>query len=382
MKRTAISLLLVLMSALMVAALLPCATPAAAFDEREYGRRFHQELSKKYRVYEDPRLSEIGRRVLEVAHVSDVKFYALDMGKDEQLNAFQVPGHIYATKSLLKEFDDISLTFIMGHELGHESGRHLTRQVRRNQSAGVAAVLLGAIFGVKSNTFGDYAINLAGLAYVNQYSREQEREADLFGLNVLHDLGIPFEKAAEAFRKLGGNRSESRTLNAIFGSHPTMRDRIQRTGSADQWLAMRAVDIYEGNGQSIAVLWRYTGDDPLSENERKLRAELRREMTARGYEHRDPGSPPIWTALSRAEKLDAAGLRRVGDVLGVRWLMIQSGLDAKRGWTGQAVGLERMVRVPVAWKFRQPAEIADLFQTSIQNISSGRHDDLKVDASS
>jgi hypothetical protein len=66
----------------------------------------------------------------------------------------------------------------------------------------------------------------------------------------------------------------------------------------------------------------------------------------------------------------------------VRWLMIQSGLDAKRGWTGQAVGLERMVRVPVAWKFRQPAEIADLFQTSIQNISSGRHDDLKVDASS
>lgn len=378
MKQTAFSLSILLAAAAALSTLLLGASPAAAFDEEEYGRRFHEEISKKYRVYEDPRLTEIGRRVSEVAQVRGVKFYALDMGKDEQLNAFQVPGHIYATKSLLKEFDDISLTFIMGHELGHESGRHLSRQVRRNQTAGIAAVLLGAIFGVKSNTVGDYAINLAGLAYINQYSQEQEREADLFGLNVLYDLGIPFEKAAEAFKKLGGDRKESRTLNAVFGSHPMMRERIQRTGSASEWLTMRPVDIYEGNGRRIAVLWRYTGDDPMGENEKRLRAELRREMTARGYTYRDPGSPRVWTALSRAEKLDAVGLRALGDALGAQWLMIQSGLDSRRGWSGQVVGLERMVRVPVAWKFRQPGEIVDFFQVSIENISSGRHDDLKV----
>ncbi len=378
MKRTAFHIPVLLAAVFMAASLLLSAAPAAAFNEEEYGRRFHAEISKKYRVYEDPRLTEIGRRVSEVAHVRGVRFFAVDMGKDEQLNAFQVPGHIYATKSLLKEFDDISLTFIMGHELGHESGRHLSRQVRRNQTAGVAAVLLGAIFGVKSNTVGDYAINLAGLAYVNQYSQAQEREADLFGLNVLHDLGIPFEKAAEAFKKLGGGRSESRTLNAVFGSHPTMRERIQRSGSAEEWLSMRAVDIYEGEGRRIAVLWRYTGDDPMPEGERRLREELRKEMSALGYTRRDPGSPRVWTALSRAEKLDAAGLRSLGEALGADWLMIQSGLDQRRGWSGQVVGLERMVRVPVSWKFRQPSEIPGFFRLSIDNIASGKHDDLKV----
>lgn len=352
------------------------AGPLTAASEEETGRKYHEELSKQYRVYKDARVTEIGEKVKHVTGIHDVEFFAIDMGKDDAPNAFQIPNHIYATKSLLKDFDDISLTFIMGHEMGHQAGHHLAKQNKKNQQTGLLAVLVGTIFGVRPNTAGDIAINIAGGAMVNSYSRGQENEADLFGLNVIHDLGIPFKKAAEAFQKLGGGRSENSTLNALFGSHPMMKDRIERTGSADEWLQQRPVDVYESSGRDIAVIWKHPGEDPIDQNTAKLRQEVRLEMQRRGYRPAADTQTKIWTMLSRVESLDAAGLAKVSNELGAKWLMTSTNLKFGKDneWEGTAIDGHGGTRVKIKWKFKDAAGLADYFELAVKNISAGMFD--------
>lgn len=305
-------------AAVAISSGLLVSTPARAIDEDAVGRDYHRQLSKEYRVYENDRMTRIGKQVSDVAGISGVQFFGIDMGSKDQPNAFQIPNHIYATKSLLKDFDDVALTFIVAHELGHQAGHHLAKQMNQNQRTAIGAALLGAIFGIRSNSVGGFAINLAGGAIINQYSRGQEEEADLYGLMIIHDMGISFKEAAASFKKLGGDRSESRTLNALFGTHPVMRDRIGRAETADKWLVMRPVDIVSRGNRSVALVWPHPGEDSISKTQSELRTSAIRQLTDDGYSVKALGSNNrLWTKLFRLESLQSGDLGQVRSALGV-----------------------------------------------------------------
>lgn len=350
---------------------LNAAGPTLALDEEKIGNDYHKELCKKYKVYETPRVTEAGRKVCDVAGISNVKFYAIDMGKDDSPNAFQIPGHIYATKSLLKELDDISLIFILGHELGHESGHHLAKQTKKNQSLGIFAAILEVATGVKANSVGDIVINIAGGAILNKYSRTQESEADVFGLQVIHDLGIPFSKAAESFRKIGGGRSENRTLNSLFGSHPMMKDRISRADTADKWLMMRATDIYRSASKNIAVIWPFYGENPFPAALSKQRTALVPEMARLGFDASVPNkSLPIWTKLSRLEALAPEPTAELGKVLNAEMLVDISAINKKDEWQVCVFDVKNARRMQLQWKSPNPTKLASLIKDAVRAPSS------------
>lgn len=335
-----------------------CPPAALALNEREVGDNYHKQLSSKYRVYRDARVTEIGKKVSEAAGVFDVDFYAIDMGKDDQPNAFQIPYHIYATKSLLEKFDDVSVTFILAHEMGHQVGHHLAKDIKKSQTVGIGAALLGAILGVGSNSLGGYAINIAGGAIVNKYSREQEQEADLFGLESIHDMGIPFDKAAESFKKLAGDRKESRTLNSLFGSHPMMKDRVERAGTADQWLFMRATDAYRSGSQTVAVVWPYMIEKPLPDKVQKLRASVKSQMPGAGYKPQPVDTKArVWAKMHRIEQVGPDDVKDVADTLGVSKFVVVTEVTKKNVAKGVVLKPASATRSAFEW----PAANAEEF---------------------
>ncbi|MCC6484364.1 MAG: M48 family metalloprotease [Armatimonadetes bacterium] len=341
-------------------ALVAAPSSSYALNEQKLGEQYHQELQKQYRVYKDPRVTEIGRRVSDVAGIHDVEFFAIDMGRNDQPNAFQIPNHIYATKSLLKEFDDTALTFILGHELGHQNGHHLAKQVKKNQTIGIGAAILGAIIGVRPNTVGDYAINIAGGALVNQYSREQETEADTFGLEVLHDLGIPYQKAADSFKKLAGDRKEDKTMNTLFGSHPLMAKRIQNAASAGEWLGMRAVDVFDGPAGHFAVVWPHPTEGELPPDLQRLRQSVRVELSRQGIKlavNQPSSTLPIWTRLSRLEVLEGQDIDYVASQIKADRMIAGTRIDKGR-WQGVILDAGRKERQDINWDATNPARLA------------------------
>ncbi len=347
------------------------AVPVVALNETKVGEQYHQELSKKYRVYKDQRVVDIGQRVSDAAGIHGVDFYAIDMGREDSANAFQIPNHVYATKTLLREFDDAGVTFILAHELGHQNGHHLAKQQKKNQTIGIGAALLGALFGVKSNSVGDYAISIAGGAMANSYSRTQETEADVFGLQVLHDLGVSYDAAAESFKKLKGKSKEDKTTNALFGSHPLLSARIDRAQSADKWLGMRQVDIFTGPVGSIAVIWPSSGDEPLPSEVQRLRRDLKDELRQGGYrlaERQAGPSDRIWTKLLRVEELDGPDSEELARVIGADYIVSAKSIN-KGTWTGVTVDIAGKERKAIEWDATSPSKLASKIADAARKVT-------------
>lgn len=112
-------------------------------------------------------------------------------------NAFALPnGVIVMTDQLvLLAHDDRAVLGVLAHELGHVQRRHTLRGLL--QTVGVGVVL---------NLFiGDVSSVLAAVPTFlldQKYSREFEREADQYAIDMLHANDLPLSPLAELFEKM------------------------------------------------------------------------------------------------------------------------------------------------------------------------------------
>ena len=151
-------------------------------------------------------------------------------------NAFALPGGtMVMTDDMVElvEADTNTLVAVLGHELGHVHHRHGMRML-------VQASVMGVI---ASTLWGDFSWALATLpTWLGQadYSRQAEREADAYSLDVLNAAGIPPSAMVTLFDKLKARREAvstkgrsgeansdvGRWLGIAFSSHPEDAERI------------------------------------------------------------------------------------------------------------------------------------------------------------
>lgn len=130
---------------------------------------------------------------------------------------------------------------VLAHEAGHVAQRHGLQQV-------IQASAVGALVGY---VFGDFSSVLAGVPaamLTMRYSREHEREADAFAVEILRRNRLPVAAFAEVLEKLeashagkddtkradkNGSRSAGKDqdddggVGGFFSSHPLTRERIE-----------------------------------------------------------------------------------------------------------------------------------------------------------
>ncbi len=150
------------------------------------------------------------------------KFPIYEINKKE-INAFVTPnGTIFFTKGLLKEIkDEEVLTFILAHELGHYAHRDHLKTISRQII--ISAVI--SIFSVGNNNL-DITINsISDLNNLN-YSRKQEKEADLYANKIVYKLYGRNTGAVEFFKFLEKKDKMPEYLQ-YFSTHPSTKQRLK-----------------------------------------------------------------------------------------------------------------------------------------------------------
>lgn len=155
----------------------------------------------------------------------------------EVINAFTAPPgcYVYVTRGLLSLMNsEAELAAVLGHELGHVTAKHATRQRNREALGGLAAVLVGAV--AKSDTLGQLAGQVAQVGILS-YSRTQEYEADTLALRYLpvagYDVG-GMSRVLDALQRddqfsARAQGVDTRQVMPVWArTHPLTSDRITR----------------------------------------------------------------------------------------------------------------------------------------------------------
>jgi Zn-dependent protease with chaperone function len=206
-------------------------------EERQWGTRLHEQLLEQQEVSHDAAMQRRVERLAKplVAQVHRDVRYTFTILQSDDINAFSMAGgYVYVNRGLM-EFatDDAELQFVLGHEIGHVDMSHCSRQLtyvaRASQIATPAA---GAIAGVLHDLLS------------RSYTKDQEFEADAYGLRAIQRAGLTSDPAISFLRRLGKNMEEQKgsasssanspvgkmveRIGNHFRTHPPVEERIRR----------------------------------------------------------------------------------------------------------------------------------------------------------
>src|SRR5690606_26767390 len=115
------------------------------------------------------------------------------------LNAFaSAAGHITIFTGLIANMDsEDELASVIAHELAHVSERHIAKSIEKSQLVGAGSllgILAGVLVGSQGGGDGAGALVLGSVAGARamqlKYTRENEKDADQYGLGYLVDAGF------------------------------------------------------------------------------------------------------------------------------------------------------------------------------------------------
>ena len=146
----------------------------------------------------------------------------------KQINAFCMPGGKIAFYTGILEqlkLTDEEVAMIMGHEMAHALREHARERIAKTQGTGTLLSLGASLFGL--GDLGGLAANVGTQLLSLRFSREDETEADLVGLEIAARGGYNPQAAVSLWEKMGqaGGKAGG---PAFLSSHPSGPARIQQ----------------------------------------------------------------------------------------------------------------------------------------------------------
>ncbi|MDQ2818620.1 MAG: M48 family metallopeptidase [Candidatus Eremiobacteraeota bacterium] len=245
----------------LIASLLVAMTPSSPAramttqQEVALGQKLNAQVDDESVLIQDPFLTSwvgsIASRLTPQRYRKDID-YRFEIIDSSEINSFALPGGFIHVDMGLLNFvsSDDELASVMGHEMGHVERRHV---VTLAQKANILSILVGvlSVLSPIGYALGGYGGDLA----FNKFSREDELQADQYGLLLMSRAGYDPESMVDTMARLGqlNGTAESRT-DKYFASHPDPKDRVAHLlgypqlnrSNADQLTAQGIHDLDEG----------------------------------------------------------------------------------------------------------------------------------------
>jgi beta-barrel assembly-enhancing protease len=228
-------------------------------EEEELSQEVLRTIFKQFEVIDDPLVvtyvNNVGNRILATLPEQpfQYRFYVI---REEVYNAFAIPaGHIFIYSGLIEAMEEEEeLAGILGHEIAHVYARHISKKIERSKKIGLATlagVAAGILLGVggageaaSALTMGSVA---AGRSAELAYSREDEMQADQFGLKFITAAGYSASGLLKVLKKIRSKQwFGSEQIPTYLMTHPAVEDRI---AYLDSWL-----ENYGHTAQPIAAV--------------------------------------------------------------------------------------------------------------------------------
>jgi len=146
----------------------------------------------------------------------------------QQINAFCMPGGkiVFYTGIL----DQLALTqdeaaMVMGHEMAHAVREHARERIAKTQATSTGLSIGAQVLGL--GDWSDVASNIGTQLLTLKFSRSDETDADLVGLEMAARAGYNPAAAVSLWQKMGNATGKRQGGLAFLSTHPTGPERIR-----------------------------------------------------------------------------------------------------------------------------------------------------------
>ncbi len=178
------------------------------------------------------RLQKIGMRLVPFAAQWNERsrqwHWELNLITSKELNAFCMPGGKVAVFTGIIDqlrLTDDEIAMIMGHERAHALREHARARIAKSQGTGTLLSLGAQLLGL--GQLGDVAASIGTQLLTLRFSREDESDADLVGLELAARGGYNPQAAVSLWQKMA-QAGAGAGGPAFLSTHPSGPDRIQQ----------------------------------------------------------------------------------------------------------------------------------------------------------
>jgi predicted Zn-dependent protease len=144
----------------------------------------------------------------------------------KELNAFCMPGGKIAFYTGLLEqlqLTDDEVAMVMGHEIAHALREHARERMGTQTATRLGAGLISSLLGL--GNVGDSLLNMGGQLLTLKFSREDESEADLIGMELAARAGYDPRASISLWQKMSA--ASKGAPPQWMSTHPAGETRIQ-----------------------------------------------------------------------------------------------------------------------------------------------------------
>jgi predicted Zn-dependent protease len=156
--------------------------------------------------------------------------WEINLFGSKELNAFCMPGgkiaFYYGILQRLQLSDD-EVAMIMGHEMAHALREHARERMGKSSATRLGAGLVSTLLGL--GNLGDTVLNMGAQLLTLKFSREDESEADLVGLELAARAGFDPRSGISLWQKM--LKASEGAPPQFLSTHPAGQTRIADIGA-------------------------------------------------------------------------------------------------------------------------------------------------------